>query len=435
MLRYHRINARLPVWSLILQLMNRFDQSMASGHRSQEFFGTLIRPTSNSRPVHFTVKFRMKHEAWQWINDQSPQEDGELCFQAFEQVPVDLSAHLQYSADEVLVNHLTNISLTETQLWSVTATIDPARGGCSTFRTIKLRLPSPATRWFSLVRISRPWLAPRQGKGHFFVSEDAVLASFLRCDGLNLILLAISIDDVMTVFRSDDQGNVLAVARNDGATERETRIIAAVSTTFENGIAVAMHHAREVVRKAIPALSEERQAMKDGESKSAGAKELEEWQESFIYCTWNGLRQQLDDDMIMDALKVLAEHDIKIISLIIDDGWQSLDNNGKSVFDRRWMNFDANGSSFRNGLKKTVSTIKENYSWVKYIAVWHGIFGYWGGVSPLGEVYKNYKTLEARKQQSGLLAGGSMTVVDAEDVFRLYDDFYGYVYQGTTSIS
>ena len=158
--------------------MNRFDDPIASGHRPQEFFGTLTRPTTSLGYVHFTVKFRKKHESWQWINDQSPQEDGGLCFQTFEQIPVDLIAHLQYPADEVLVNCLTSSSYTETQLWSITALIDPARGGRSTLRTIKLRLPSTVMRWFSLVGISRPWLAPRQGKGRFFVSQEAVFASF-----------------------------------------------------------------------------------------------------------------------------------------------------------------------------------------------------------------------------------------------------------------
>ena len=68
--------------------------------------------------------------------------------------------------------------------------------------------------------------------------------------------------------------------------------------------------------------------------------------------------------------------------------------------------------------------IRETYPYVENIAVWHVIFGYWRGISPSEDIYKRYKTLEVKKQQSELLARGTMTVVDAEDVFQLYDDFY-----------
>lgn len=127
----------------------------------------------------------------------------------------------------------------------------------------------------------------------------------------------------------------------------------------------------------------------------------------------------------MSALEKLADCDIEVTNLIIDDGWQSLDDYGTSSFDRRWTNLDANKSGFPNGLKNTTSMIREAYPYVADIAVWHGIFGYWGGISPIGDIHKRYKTIQVKKQQSGLLAGGTMTVVSAEEVSQLYDDFTG----------
>lgn len=65
-------------------------------------------------------------------------------------------------------------------------------------------------RWFALVRIWSPWLAPRQGKVHFGLDKEAVMCSFLSNEGKHLVLLAISgIDDVMTMFTSDNDGNVV----------------------------------------------------------------------------------------------------------------------------------------------------------------------------------------------------------------------------------
>ena len=63
------------------------------------------------------------------------------------------------------------------------------------------------SRWFALVRIWAPWLAPRQGEGELHITEDAILLSFLRMDGLHVVILAINgIDQALTTFKSDDDG-------------------------------------------------------------------------------------------------------------------------------------------------------------------------------------------------------------------------------------
>jgi len=65
-------------------------------------------------------------------------------------------------------------------------------------------------RWFALVRIWTPWLAPRQGKTQFGLDKEAIMCSFLSLQGKHLVLLGISgVDDVMTVFTSDSEGNVV----------------------------------------------------------------------------------------------------------------------------------------------------------------------------------------------------------------------------------
>jgi len=65
-------------------------------------------------------------------------------------------------------------------------------------------------RWFALVRLWAPWLAPRQGRSHFELDNEAVLASFMSAEGKHLVLLAISgVDNVMTTFKSNQNGNVL----------------------------------------------------------------------------------------------------------------------------------------------------------------------------------------------------------------------------------
>lgn len=111
-----------------------------------------------------------------------------------------------------------------------------------------------------------------------------------------------------------------------------------------------------------------------------------------------------------------------VTNLIIDDNWQSVDNHGQSQFQRGWTDFEANKQGFPGGLKHTATTIREKHPNIQHIAVWHAILGYWGAVSPTGNIAKNYRTRKVRKSKG--LVEGTMTVVDEQDVPRMYDDFY-----------
>lgn len=44
---------------------------------------------------------------------------------------------------------------------------------------------------------------------------------------------------------------------------------------------------------------------------------LEKWQDSFTYCTWNGLGLNLDEKRLLDTLKTLEKTALKITRLTI----------------------------------------------------------------------------------------------------------------------
>lgn len=111
-------------------------------------------------------------------------------------------------------------------------------------------------RWFSLVRISCPWLAPIQGKGQFSLTEDAILGSFLRSDCLHIVLLALSLEDDLTIFKSDKKGNIVAFARSGCVKPGEIRMFTAAGQTFEVALAAVIYYARTIVGDRNDALSE-----------------------------------------------------------------------------------------------------------------------------------------------------------------------------------
>jgi hypothetical protein len=274
-----------------------------------------------------------------------------------------------------------NSETPETLLWSITSPVNAASGTASGYSINRFGRPTDVLKWFSLVRLWSPWLAPRQGIGNFSPDKEAVMASFLRQDGFHVVVLAVSgVDDVLTTLHHDGEGGVVIVSRNDDESEGIAQIVVAVAQSFEVANAAVMYHARKLVMKYAEASGE---ALKEENAK--GGEEidpawLENWYDGLTYCTWNGIGQNLTEEKIFTALDSLKKNEIHITNLIIDDNWQSLDTEGGDQFKNAMMEFEANKGGFPRGLQKAVADIRSMNENIKHVAVWHAILGYWGGV-------------------------------------------------------
>ncbi|KAG9554872.1 glycoside hydrolase family 36 protein, partial [Aureobasidium melanogenum] len=360
---------------------------------------------------------------WKWIKDQSGLDDGQLHYQHSHE-ELGFPEYFHGTSSDLNIRKMT-ADTPDTKLYSITAPIKPAKGKDSGYSKHVLGTPKDFTRWFSLVRLWSPWLAPRQGKDKFHLDKDAILASFLRHDGAHVVCLAISgVEDVLTVLQHDDSGNVVIQGRNDREKDGTSHVIVAVADSFEVANAAVMYHARKIVggyESATGQMEAETKALMD---KNVKAEWLEEWYDGFTYCTWNGLGQKLTVDKINEALESLKKENIIIENLIIDDNWQSL-SEGQTQMDRAWTDFDANKEGFPQGLKHAVTDIRKNHPNINHIAVWHAILGYWGGVAKDGNIAKEYKTTTIQKEPG--VAEGEMLVVDASDAQRMYNDFYSFL--------
>lgn len=275
------------------------------------FSAGLARPQEPQDVVKFTLKYRTSSsDSWSWVNSQSSLKDGELYFQSQEKSQ-DLINYLQGTDSEFTVNQVPSEAM-DTYLWSITAPVQPAHEKTSGYINISLGTPCSFTRWFALVRIWSPWLAPRHGQGQFSPSEDAILCSFLRWDGLHLVLLAVSgVDEVLTVMKPDGQGNVIVSSRNDDVKEGHARILVAVGHTFEAANAAVMYHARKAVQinKLIDGQAKLETAIQRAQD-TLKPEWMENWYDGFTYCTWNGLGQDLNENKIYKALDALKENNI-----------------------------------------------------------------------------------------------------------------------------
>lgn len=383
------------------------------------FVKHLLRP-GDRESINFTLKFRTSSsDTWKWVKENFSVKDGELCFQPAK-LPSKLGNYLEGLHG---TSHSVTSEVPEALLWLVTTTVH------SGYNEDALGIPKSFTRWFSLARISSPWIAPRHGQGKFAPAEDCILSSFLRSDGLHLVVLPVSgVNDVLVTLRSDSQGYIIIHSKKDSRNYSSTslvNILIAAGRSFEAALAAVMYQARSIVANS-PSIGEKN----DSETQMLLNKEIkpewmESWYDGLTYCTWNALGQNLNQQKIFDALDDLKSNNVNITNLIIDDNWQSLDNAGSSQFNRGMTEFEANKEGFPKGLKHAITRIRDNHPSIEHVAVWHALFGYWGGISPAGIIADMYKTKVVRKQ--GGIASDLMTVVDADDAPRFYEDFYKFL--------
>lgn len=418
-----------------------------------------IHPDSDVRTIaNFTIKYRAApNRGWQWVKDQFGMSDGSLVIARGDKDRLKPSWASHIFGGRYL------------EQWNITPLSSQAPGAVLFKVESKDLIPRNGVddaqyeskifgsshvgycRYMALVRVWTPWLAPRHGEHRFHITEDALFCSFLTHEGQHAVLLPVNgVNDTVTVLRSDNEGHIIVAARNDGKAESRFKFLAAIADDFEVANAAVMYEARKIVDETRS--SNEQASLDSAHIKtesndsdishrdSPGSLQprtqwLDEWCDGLTYCTWNSLGQALSAEKLMEALDDLATHNIHISGLIIDDNWQSLDGTQgeTSQFHRGWTSFEANKEGFPDGLKATVTRIKNQHPAISNVGVWHGLLGYWGGLSPSGTIAKNYKTIKVEKPPE--FGGGHFLAVHPSDIHRMYDDFYTFLSScGITSV-
>ncbi|KAF2840507.1 glycoside hydrolase family 36 protein [Patellaria atrata CBS 101060] len=428
-------------WSLLklTQLETVGNQTSSIPHYIW-FTATILGKPKLGSKVSFTVAFWTKGDESnrRWARDLSGIGDGTLIYQGVFPTGNDVFNFLQNVDNNATISPLETEKNSDCYVLHWQHLVKASSGKKPGF-TKSIIGKSPGTlKWMAIVRLWTPWLAPRHGDGIFNPDKDAVVCSIMRDDGYHVVYLAVSgVENVLTTLSGDGEGNVIANGQNDEEKDGIMRVIIVLAPSFERGIAAAMYAARDLVRNFEVKTGERAEELKALTENKPNIQWLEEWYDGLTYCTWNGLGQDLTAEKIYTALDSLKTNDIHLTNLIIDDNWQSLApiegpttlinglEGAKSQFERGWVKFEAHKEGFPNGLKETVAKIRSDHPSIKHIAVWHAIFGYWGGVSPVGDIADNYKIIQVQKKEG--VAGGKCFVVAEEDVHRLYNDFYSFL--------
>jgi hypothetical protein len=166
--------------------------------------------------------------------------------------------------------------------------------------------------------------ATGMGGGEFFdQSMDAVLVLFLLDDGSMLGVLAFAgEEDVYTVIRSGEEGEVVVAARNDSGKETGFGVLVGVGQDHEGVIVGLMGEAKRRVLRGGK-MKEMLEKVED-----VGKKESwmgQRWMDGLTLCTWNGFdMHRCDEKAVLAGLTTLEEKGVKIENFLLDDCWQSL---------------------------------------------------------------------------------------------------------------
>ncbi|KAL2320778.1 hypothetical protein Fmac_029747 [Flemingia macrophylla] len=206
----------------------------------------------------------------------------------------------------------------------------------------------------------------------------------------------------------------------------------------------------EVINQAVKAVEKHKQTFLHREKKR-----LPSFLDWFGWCTWDAFYTDVTAEGVEEGLKSLSQGGAPPRFLIIDDGWQQIENKSKDAdcvvqegaqFATRLTGIKENtkfqkkshSNEQESGLKHLVDGAKQHHN-VKNVYVWHALAGYWGGVKPAATGMEHYDTSLAYPVQSpGVLGNQPDIVMDSlavhglglvhpKKVFNFYNELHAYL--------
>ncbi|KAK7396251.1 hypothetical protein VNO78_17123 [Psophocarpus tetragonolobus] len=257
------------------------------------------------------------------------------------------------------------------------------------------------------------------------------------------VLLPLLEGQFRAVLQGNDK-NEIEICLESGDTDVET----------DQGLHMVYMHAGtnpfEVINQAVKAVEKHMQTFVHREKKR-----LPSFLDWFGWCTWDAFYTDVTAEGVEEGLKSLSKGGTPPRFLIIDDGWQQIENKAKDVdcvvqegaqFATRLTGIKEN-TKFRkssqndehiSGLKHLVDGAKQHHN-VKNVYVWHALAGYWGGVKPAATGMEHYDTSLAYPVQSpGVLGNQPDIVMDSlavhglglvhpKKVFNFYNELHAYL--------
>ena len=140
------------------------------------------------------------------------------------------------------------------------------------------------------------------------------------------------------------------------------------------------------------------------------------------WCTWNSSDngRNLNEKMVVDAVKSFTDHLFHLGWVLIDDGWLQQK-------DQQLQSFYPDPVKFPNGFKPMINRLKTDFG-IRYAGVWHAFNGYWNGIDPEGPLGKRYagQLFEWAQQNGNEIKKYSFIKPGSDSLKKFFDAWYHY---------
>lgn len=150
------------------------------------------------------------------------------------------------------------------------------------------------------------------------------------------------------------------------------------------------------------------------------------------WCSWDAFEIRVDEEGLVNKCQEFREKEIPVKWVILDDMWAEVrDFYGMGYADRtemcrlmhasRLYSFRADPKRFPNGLKGCIEKLK---AYGMTVGIWHPTTGYWMGIDPSGEIYRDYKECLLQTED-----GRWIPDFEQGKAYRFYHAFHEYLRQ------
>lgn len=142
------------------------------------------------------------------------------------------------------------------------------------------------------------------------------------------------------------------------------------------------------------------------------AKSVPAFVDQLGWCTWDAFYHEVSAEKVLAGLETFADRDVPIRYVILDDGWQTVDDK------KKLLSFDPVPAKFPEGLDGLIAQARAHFG-IEHFGVWHTLQGYWQGVSPDGPLGASF--------QIASTADGARSLVHPDDIARFFQEFHDHL--------
>ncbi len=150
------------------------------------------------------------------------------------------------------------------------------------------------------------------------------------------------------------------------------------------------------------------------------------------WCSWDAMEIRVNEEDLLRKCEEFKEKNIPVKWAIIDDMWAEVHD----FYDRKYMSrpemfrlmhssklysFKADPIRFPNGLKHCIDGMKD---YGMTVGMWHPTTGYWVGIDPEGDIYKEHKDCLIQTADGRFIHNYKKT-----DAYEFYSTFHDYLRQ------